>query len=49
MILPEFDQTFALHAAKLLGHVGAFQIKVVRKLLAVERDIELGGIPLEGD
>ena len=40
VILAKLYYPFSLHAAKLLGHVGAFQVQVVCQLLAIKRDVE---------
>ena len=40
MTCPAFDNPILLHTRQFLGHIGAFKVKVVCELLAVERDNE---------
>ena len=49
MIFPETDEPVPLHFTQLFRERCALKIQIIRQLTAVERDVKLGGAPLEGN
>ena len=47
MILPAFNQSFALHASNLFGQTGSLHFQIVRHLLTVEWNVKRSTVLLK--